>query len=361
MKYFMTNNRYPLAVIAFTLCITLFFNINEPGSADFNIEPFDPESVPSFEEEEEMRFDNLVEEFRQVGTVNSIVIRKDNDLVAERYLDYMSAEKATNIKSASKSILSLLIGIAIDKQYLDGVDQRLDSFFPDYFKANPSSEKSAITLKDLLTMRSGLRTTSFNHYGKWVSSNDWVTYVLDRPLVQKSGDKMVYSTGTSHLLSVILTNATGMSAKEFADKYLFEPMDIELNGWIRDPHGYYLGGNDMILKPEDMIKIGRLVMDKGSYNGKQLISEKWIEESLRTYTKSPASHHDYGYMWWREKVGDYEVQFAWGYAGQYILMFPQLDAVVAITSDISRNKGSRKYDKEMFAFIEKSLIPYLEF
>lgn len=359
--YYLEGTRYSIVIITLTICVTLFFNINEPGSADFNLASFDPASVPSVEEEEKLRFENMTEEFRKVGTVNSIVIRKHNQLIAEKYFDYMDAEKAANIKSASKSILSLLIGIAIDKGYLSGVNQSLDSFFPEYFKNKPNTEKSSITIQDLLTMRAGLRTTSFKHYGKWVSSSDWVTYALDRPLIEKTGDKMVYSTGTSHLLSVILTKATDMSTKEFADKYLFEPMDIELNGWIKDPQGYYLGGNDMVFKPEDMTKIGQLVMDKGMYNGQQLISESWIDESLKTYTKSPASHHDYGYMWWRENVAGYDVKFAWGYAGQYILMFPELDVVVAITSDISRNKGSRMYDKEMFTFLEKSLIPYLEY
>ncbi|MEX0721814.1 MAG: serine hydrolase [Balneolaceae bacterium] len=353
--------RYYLVLLAFTCCFTLFFNLDKPGSADFNLEPFNPESVPTIEEEEARQFEKLVSNFREIGTVNSIVIRKQDGELIEKYFDWMNADRATNIKSASKSILSLLIGIAIDKSYLAGVDQTLEPFFPEYFKANPDSEKAAITIKDLLTMRSGLRTTSFHHYGKWVSSDDWVTYALDRPLVQKSGDKMVYSTGSSHLLSVILTKATGMNTKEFAEKHLFKPMDIELNNWIRDPQGYYLGGNDMVLKPEDMIKIGRMVMDFGNYNGKQLVSKEWIEESLKAYTKSPASHYDYGYMWWREKVADYEIEFAWGYAGQYILMFPELDAVVAITSDITRNRGSREYQKEMFAFIENSLIPYLEY
>lgn len=362
--------RYYIVILSLTTIIALSCTVSHPGGTvkSSSLTPFDPATIPAIEErlkkeEEEkarLRLEYLIENLRQVGTVNSIVIRKNDQLVTEQYFDWMTPERATNIKSASKSILSLLIGIAIEKKYLTGVHQTLGDFFGDYFRKKPHPEKAAITIKDLLTMRSGLRTTSFNHYGEWVSSDDWVQYTLDRPLVEKRGSRMVYSTGSSHLLSVILTKATGMSTKEFADKYLFTPMGIELKNWARDPQGYYLGGNDMMLKPEDMVKIGKLVMNKGKFNGQQLIPEKWIEESLRIYTKSPASHHDYGYMWWHDKIADYDVDFAWGYAGQYILMFPELDAVVAITSDVTRNKGSRKYEKEMFAFIENSLIPYLE-
>ncbi|MEX2363263.1 MAG: serine hydrolase [Balneolaceae bacterium] len=356
----MAGIRYYTVLLILTFCLSIFSS-SKSGSADFNYPDFDPASVPSFEKENQLRFERMVEQFRKVGTVNSIIVGKNNHIIAEKYFDWMNPDKATNIKSASKSILSLLIGIAIDKNYLTGVDQQIESFFPEYFSVNPDAKKSSITIKDLLTMRAGLRTTSFDHYGNWVSSRDWVTYALDLPLVAKSGEKMVYSTGTSHLLSVILTKATGMNTKDFAEKYLFGPMDITLQGWIKDPQGYYLGGNDMVLKPEDMIKIGRMVMDRGVFEGHRLISKEWVEESLKSYTRSPASHHDYGYMWWREKVADYNLEFAWGYAGQYILMFPELDAVVAITSDISRNKGSRHYEKEMFAFIENSLIPYLEY
>lgn len=364
--------RFLFVICALAVCFAMFLPINQPGGTASNIdmELFDPEKVDEldhyFEAEQKRKeaqlrkLKRLLKEVKNVGTVNSIVIFKDDQKLGEAYFDEMHADKAVNIKSASKSILSLLMGIAIREGFLEGVNQTLDEFFPEYFKKSGDTAKASITLQDLLTMRSGLRTTSFDHYKDWVASENWVWYTLNRPLIEKAGTKMVYSTGTSHLLSVILTKASGMNTKDFVNKYLFEPMDIEFKNWIKDPQGYYLGGNDMALKPEDMIKIGKLVMNNGNYNGLQLVPESWIKESLQTYTKSTASDYNYGYMWWNENVSGYTVNFAWGYAGQYILMFPDFNAVVAVTSNIEKNKGSRKYQKEMFEFIEHHLIPYFE-
>lgn len=369
---YLAGIKFYIVTFALTIGFAVLLSINQPGgtASSVDLEPFDANIIPvldkKFEEEEKkkeqqkLKLKKLLKEVRRVGTVNSIVIEKNGKIVAERYYDWMSADRATNIKSASKSILSLLIGIAIHEGYLKSVDQTLDSFFPEYFKKNPDSIKAAITIQDLLTMRSGLKTTSFDHYHDWVSSNNWVWYTLNRQVVDQSGGKMLYSTGTSHLLSVILTKATGMSTKEFVNKYLFNPMDIDFHDWIKDPQGYYLGGNDMALKPEDMIKIGNMVMNYGNYNGKQLVPREWIEESLKTYTYSTASDYNYGYMWWNTTAGDYKVNFAWGYAGQYILMFPELNAVVAMTSDIEKNNGDRTYQKAVFDFIEDTLIPFLE-
>lgn len=360
------------AVFVLTLFFTVILTVNQPGGTALHleIEPITPDTINEldikFREAEkrkilhEQLLEKVLRDIRQVGTVNSIVIHKQNEIIGERYYDWMNPHVATNIKSASKSILSLLTGIAIQEGYLEGVHQTLDSFFPEYFENNPDSFKASITIQDLLTMRTGLKTTSFSHYRDWVKSQNWAWYTLKRPVIEYRGSKMVYSTGTSHLLSVILTKATGYSTKDFAQKFLFEPMEIEFDNWVKDPQGYYLGGNDMALKPRDMVKIGIMVKNNGKYNGRQVVPESWIRESLQTYTHSTASDYDYGYMWWNKQVGNYNINFAWGYAGQYILIVPELDAVVAITSDIEKNKGSREYQNEMFSFIEHSLIPYLE-
>ncbi|MEX2574793.1 MAG: serine hydrolase [Balneolaceae bacterium] len=335
-------------------------NVREEQDAipDAQNEQDEQEKIP--DREKRAILEALIAEVSSIGTVNSFLVRKENQLITEQYFDRMSPGQAANIKSASKSILSLLIGIAIDKGYLESVEQTLETFFPDYFNTHPDRGKASITIQDLLTMRSGLQTTSFIYYGEWISSDDWVRFVLDRPLIQERGGRMVYSTGSSHLLSVILTKASGKNTFEFANEYLLGPMGIEMDPWERDPQGYFLGGNDMALTPRDMLKIGQLVMAAGSYNGEQLVSEKWIRDSFETYSRSPFSHYDYGYSWWAHTVADYQVTFAWGYAGQYILMFPELDAIVAITSDIADNNGSRAYQPRIFSFIETSLIPYLE-
>lgn len=304
--------------------------------------------------------DQIFREIQSIGTVNSLLIQENGNLLAESYFGRMNAERPANIKSASKSVLSVLVGIAIDRGYLNGVDQTLDEFFPDYFEDNPDSVKENITIEQMLTMRSGLETTSFRNYGRWVTSSNWVKFVLDQPVIEEPGGKMVYSTGTSHLLSVILTKATGMSTRQFANEYLFGPMGFRVGNWDRDPQGYYLGGNNMPLRPVEMIKIGQLMLDLGKYNGEQLVPREWIIRSVKTYTRSNFNPYDYGYMWWRRHAAGFEVVFAWGNGGQYIMILPELDTVLAITSDLNANNDSRRYQRRIFEWLGQFVVPYLE-
>ncbi len=175
-------------------------------------------------------YEHLTKEIFTIGTVNSFIVEVDGEQIIEEYTDGMHANQTTNTKSASKSILSLLVGIAIEEGYLEGVDQPIEEFFPEFFEANPDQEKETITIQDLLTMRTGLETTSFHNYGRWVLSNNWAEFALNQPMEEEPGGRMVYSTGSSHLLSVILTKASGMSTREFANRYLFGPLGITVGG-----------------------------------------------------------------------------------------------------------------------------------
>lgn len=295
-----------------------------------------------------------------INSVTSLLIQQNGKTLTEQYFNGLGASESTNIKSASKSIISLLVGIAVDKGYLEGVDQPIKLFFEDYFAANPNPVKENITLKDLLTMRSGLETTSFHNYGEWVISDDWVDFALDQPMEDRPGGGMVYSTGTSHLLSVIITKATDMSTKAFAEKYLFGPMNIVPGGWDRDPQGYYMGGNNLALRPAAMLKIGQMVLDGGVYKGQQIVSEKWLRDSFQTYTRSNYNPYDYGYMWWKKPVSNFMVHFAWGYGGQYIFMIPELNAVVVITGSLRNASQSRSYKEPVFALLREDILTYLQ-
>lgn len=301
----------------------------------------------------------LLREAREVGTVYSLLIERGEEIVTEDYWGGMSAGRTTNIKSASKSVLSLLIGIAIEEGFLEGVDQPIAEFFPEYFEANPDPHKESLTLRDLLTMRTGLESTSGGNYGEWVTSRNWVNYALSRPVIGPRGTRMSYSTGTTHLLSVILTKASGMSTREFANRYLFGPLDITVGGWDRDPQGYYMGGNNMALTTRGLAKIGRLMIKMGVHEGEQLLPRQWILDSVQIYTHSNFNDNHYGYLWWRRKVSGYHTIFAWGSGGQYMIMLPELDTVVVVTSDIA-NGGERGTRRDIFDFLEERIIPYVE-
>lgn len=295
-----------------------------------------------------------------ISSVRSLLIQENGKLLFEEYFDGQPASRAMNTKSASKSIISLLVGIAIDNGFIKGKGKQIHQYFPEYFEKITDPKKRTITIEDLLTMRSGLETTSFHNYGRWVVSDDWVAFTLNQPMVDTPGDDMEYSTGSSHLLSVIVEKASGMSTKAFAQKYLFEPLDIEPGGWQQDPQGYYFGGNNLALKPVDMLKIGQMVLNGGTYQGKRIVSQEWLSQSFQTYTRSNYNPYDYGYMWWNRAVGGHKVFFAWGYGGQYIFIIPALDAVVVLTSSLQNADQSRSYKRPVFDLLRNSIIPYIE-
>ena len=303
----------------------------------------------------------IVEEIFRTGPIKSFMLQRDGELLIEAHRMGMRADRTTNVKSVSKSIISLLVGIAIEQGHLRGVRQPIGVFFPDYFERLPDPEKESITIQDLLTMRAGLASTSRRNYGRWVLSDNWVEFALGRPLIEEPGGEMVYSTGSSHLLSVILTRATGMSTREFANKNLFGPLNIRDGGWDRDPQGYYLGGNNIALSPAALLKIGTLVMNMGVYDGKQIVPRAWIAESMQIYTRSRFNPYDYGYAWWQRELNGHTVQFAWGNGGQYILMLPAFKTVVAIASRSGESStDSRASRRMLFDFIETRLIGFLQ-
>ena len=306
--------------------------------------------------------EKLEEIFRaadDISSVRSLLIQQNGELLGEKYFNGRSPDRAFNIKSASKSIIGLLTGIAIEKGFIPSINEPIVTYFPEYFEAHPDPRKEQITIRNLLSMQAGLRSTSSGNYGAWVTSSNWAEYALSQDFVSRIDGRMVYSTGTSHLLSVIISKASGMSTKAFAEKYLFSPLEIEVGGWDQDPQGYYMGGNNMALKPSDMLKIGQLVLDGGIYNSQRLLSRQWIRESFGTYTYSNYNPYGYGYQWWNTRTGEYTSFFAWGHGGQYILMIPELDAVIVMTSTV--NSGPRRtYKRPIFILLEKQIIPFLE-
>jgi|GEM_PF-245013 len=312
----------------------------------------------STDKQDTLSLSEITENLHSIGPINGIIISQSREVLAEEYFNSMNAGRYHNIKSASKSILSILTGIAIEKGYFSGVDQKIADFFPDFFEQNSDSLKASITIEHLLTMRSGLASTSRANYGRWVTSNNWIQYALERPMQGKPGVDRIYSTGNTHLLSVAIERASGMSALQFANKYLFGPMDIRVGGWDQDPQGYYLGGNNMALLPRDIVKIGRLMMDLGEYNGERLVSAKWIKQSVEPLT-GRMNNLNYGYLWFRRMSGGYDMIYAFGNGGQYLMMIPELDAVITVTTRNNNRESTRGYRRELFSVIDQDIMPRL--
>jgi len=304
-------------------------------------------------------FSQIRQEAEAIGSVRSLLIQQNGERLLEQYYHGMQPGRKMNTKSASKSIISLLVGIAVEEGIINSIDDPIAQYLPEYFEDISNEKKQAITVKNLLTMRSGLETTSFHNYGRWVTSDDWVRYVLEQPMIKEPGGEWAYSTGSSHLLSVIITKTSGMSTRAFANKYLFRPMNIEVGGWDHDPQGYYMGGNNLALSSEAMMKIGQMLLNGGTWNGKRIISELWMKDSFKSYTRSNYNPYNYGYLWWNRPVAGHKVYFAWGYGGQYIFMIPDLDAVVVILSSLNTATQRREYKEPVFRLLRRLIIPQL--
>jgi CubicO group peptidase (beta-lactamase class C family) len=299
-----------------------------------------------------------MERATRIPRLHSLLISIDGALIEERYFNGASQSRWANIKSVSKSIVSILVGIALDRGYLKSVKDPIGKYFPQYLAAADDAAKREITIEDLLTMRAGLETTSNRNYGKWVQSGNWVRHVLTRPMVDSPGGLMIYSTGNSHLLSAILTKVSGMSTFDIARRYLADPLGIPIRPWVRDPQGIYLGGNEMHFTARGMLKIGELYMNRGRAGNTQIVSQAWIEESLKPRTRSRWSGRDYGFGWWIDSLAGHQSYFAWGHSGQFIFVVPDLRMVAVTTSAASPERDERREHRQaIYDLMEKDLIP----
>ena len=289
--------------------------------------------------------------------MHSLLVSHRGQLLFEYYARGHRPTRLANIKSASKSIIAALVGIAIERKLIAGVDEPIVRWFPELRRA-ADRRKARITIEDLLTMRSGLASTSGGDYGRWVNSRNWVRYALDQPMVSDPGTSMEYSTGTSHLLSAILTKATGTSTHQFANEALAAPLGISFTRWTRDPQGIYFGGNEMSMTPRQMIVFGEMWRNRGRANGRQIVPAAWVDTSCRPRTRSRWDpEREYGYGWWTQSFGGHRACFAWGYGGQYIFVFRDLELVVAVTSATDASDERRGYRRQLFELLETHVLP----
>ena len=298
----------------------------------------------------------LRREAARLPRLRSVLVSWRGDLVAEHYAPGVRATVPANIKSAAKSVIAALTGIAIERGHITDVRTPIVTWFPE-LRQDKDPRKQAITIEDLLTMRTGLGSTSGQNYGAWVQSRDWVRYALNRPMVGDPGGDMEYSTGTSHVLSAILTRTSGVSTWQFANDALARPLGFTLPRWTRDPQGIYFGGNEMLMTPRQMVALGELYLHRGLINGKQIVPAAWVDASCvpRTYSAFDSTRK-YGYGWWIQAFDGGTACFAWGYGGQYIMVFRELDLVVVATSSTSVSEERRGHRRQLFDLIEREIL-----
>jgi len=293
----------------------------------------------------------------QLPRLRSMVVLRDGEALAEhRFNGGPPLDRPVNIKSASKSVLSALVGIAIERGVLEGVAQPVLSVLRADAPDEPDPRLERLTVGNLLSMQAGLERTSGENYGRWVSSANWVRYALSRPFVDEPGGGMLYSTGSSHLLSAMLTRASGRGTHELAQEWLAEPLGISIPQWPRDGQGIYFGGNDMLMSPRAMAAFGELYRQGGVVGGRRILSAKWIEESWTPRAVSPWSGGRYGYGWFVGDAGGYPVRYAWGYGGQMIYIVPDLGLTVVMTSDPGGSRDGGHIDA-LHALLSEGIVP----
>lgn len=300
------------------------------------------------------------EQARALPRFRSLLVHWRGSLVREHYFRGATRTQPANIKSASKSVIASLVGIAISRGHIRSVHQPIGELLPDAAR-DPDPRKRAITIEDLLTMRAGLQSTSFENYGAWVTSRNWVRDALRRPMVAEAGGPMIYSTGSTHLLSAILTRAARTSTHRYAERVLARPLGIPLRAWTTDPQGIYFGGNEMRMTPREMVAFGALHLNGGrAPNGTPVIPKAWIDSAWVRRTRSGWSDQDYGYGWWIRRSGAHDVYFAWGYGGQFIFVVPTLDLVVVTTSDPNATMRERGHLEAIYSILDSAIVPALD-
>ena len=284
----------------------------------------------------------------------SLLVSKNGQLLQEYYFNGRKATDLANVKSVSKSIISALVGIAIEQEFLPGVEQPIEPFFQN--ELGSIENKQTITVGNLLSMQAGLQSTSNRNYGAWVLSDNWIEFALRQPFYDQPNGRMIYSTGNTHLLGAIVNRASGMNVRQFAQQYLFAPMEIQLAPWPKDPQGNYFGGNDMELTPRQMLAFGELYLNQGRYRDHQIISKEWIQQSLAARVASPRGQgRHYGYGWWVRDTAGFETPYAWGYGGQFILLVPQENVVVVVTSNSNPGDTRRYHTRAAYQLVEDAV------
>ena len=291
----------------------------------------------------------------------SFLVIRNGYLVWEEYYHGMSKDGYADVMSVSKSVLSILIGQALDTGKIESLDRKLIDYFPEYFSSSTDARKRLITLRHMLTMTAGFQWDEVATGRDWVASKDWYQFVIDLPMAANPGDVFDYNTGLSHLLAGVLGRASGQSALAFAVPNLFQPLGIGNYRWDTDPRGNYVGGFHMYyFTSRDLAKFGYLALRNGFWENRQLVSRSWIEDATSVHVSyaSDLTIGDYGYHWWVRPQWGYTAFMASGFGGQYVFVVPGLDLIMVSTADTTGDTIDRHM--QAFNLLTQYVIPAIK-
>jgi CubicO group peptidase (beta-lactamase class C family) len=316
-----------------------------------------PRSSPGEQGLDPASLDRLVATIRaneKIRNIHSLLVVRNGFLVLEEYFAGHDAVELHTLQSVSKSFTSALVGIAIDEGGIEGVEERVVSFFPELEEEidNLDDRKRRMTLDDLRTMRSGTDYTEGGsdtpHSRLNRMSRGWTEFILDRPMISEPGTKFRYDSGAVILTSAILKARYGVHADSFTEEHLFKPLGIKRYDWFANAEGHPHTGGGLDLRSRDMAKFGLLYLRGGRWEDEQVVPAAWVATSLSrhvTFGRKRGRSVGYGYWWWvlppdPDGTGQQDIYGAFGFRGQYIFLVPEHDMVVVVTA------GGRDYSEE---------------
>jgi len=290
--------------------------------------------------------------------IQGLVITRNGYIVKEQYWNYNTENSTHHIFSCTKSFTGTLIGIAIKEGFIDNVSHRVLDFFPEMTIENMDSRKGNMTLEHVLTMTTGLDwnewNISYTHpdnmYNQMFGSGNPIQFFLDLPTVYDPGTHWMYTTGASHLLSAIIQQVTNMTTRDFAEEYLFEPLNMTIGGWNIDPQGINNGGTQLYVTPRTMAKLGLLYLNNGTWDGREILTEEYVTQATTSQIYAQPDF-DYGYQWWIDTTRD--IYSARGSEGQYIFVAPEANVVISITANA--DEGGEDISEEILQYVLDSL------
>ena len=334
-------------------------------------------STPAAEGLDPMLVAELYLDANALSNIYGLLVIKNGRLIAEGYFNEGAIERKNILQSVTKSYVSALVGIALDRGCLSSVDQKMMEFFPEFADQLDDPRKEKITIRDLLQMRAGypweVREPPYLDTLVYSDNWRWLPHLVDFPLTHDPGTEFGYSNLTSHLLGVIVARACNSDLASFGQEHLFSPIGAEVGDWSRDADDHNYGNAGISFTARDMAKFGLLYLRDGEYEGNQVLSADWVEHSLRRYSegmydnkwRNEASNHymnsyfrdvGYGYQWWSARVGDHRFDFAWGYGGNFIILLEELDLIVVTAADPLlglRGREEWMLEREVFNLVGK--------
>jgi CubicO group peptidase (beta-lactamase class C family) len=321
------------------------------------------------------------------GQVRAVLSYQDGEPVLERYSG-ATADDYWDTRSVTKSVMSALIGIAIEQGHIDSVDATLGELLPSYGD-DMTDDVAAITLRQVLTHTANFSASPQPDAGlRFWEASDWVRAILaDRAQAGPGDGSFAYSNAGAHVLSAVLVESTGRPVLEYGRENLFDPLGVPTHpaletpsagpgatlddawdeyyasdfAWPRDPQGYHWGDGGIRLRPKDLARIGQLYLDDGAWQGNQVVPASWVEESTASHVGTPVGNQGYGYQWWVADVDGSPGFLAQGYGGQLIAVVPERDLVVVLASAFDERDAlrlnTRVGDGEALELVRAAIAP----